>query len=331
MQGNKRAYKPFIVFAAAVIAVNVAVLWFFLRDDAPTPDFREYASTPEEIAAAYVNDNIDDLGEEIVGFIAPEILPVISKVEQELGGEYPEDMIRDVVNWDYSAEPTGEDGVYNVTATSIVNLEIDAEGLVSGEVRGTLPFLIVVDMDAQSVRRASPRFADASLRESCALAAFGADFSGVLIEKIEETDPQTLTDKQRREWFALLDSNGGGSALDACKDLWSEPVTADNAGKRNADYFSSCLYDPYKGMEEEYLSQTEILERNAWRVATDDLWELLERPYTDLTPTDRMLLRAYFNQSDEPIYRSSGYGVDQNCAYYYPQLFYGRWVPFSGE
>ena len=331
MRDNKRDYKPFIVFAAAVIVVNVVVLWFFLREDAPAADFREYASTPEEIAAKYVSDNIDDLGEEIVGFIAPEILPVISKVEQELGGEYPEDMIRDVVNWDYSAEPTGEDGVYNVTATSIVNLEIDAEGLVSGEVKGTLPFLIVVDMDAQSVRRAEPRFADASLQESCVLAAFGADFSGVLIEKIEETDPQALTDKQRWEWFALLDSNGGGNALDACKDLWSESITDENAGKRNADYFSSCLYDPYKGMEEEYLSQTEILERNAWQAATADLLELMERPYTDLTPTDRMVLRGYFNQSDEPIYRSSGYGVDQNCAYYYPQLFYGRWIPFLNE
>lgn len=331
MQDNKRDYKPFIVFAAVVILVNVAALWFFLREDAPTPDFREYASTPEEIAARYVNDNIDDLGEEIVGFMAPEVLPVISKVEQEAGGEYPEDMIRDVVMWDYSAEPTGEDGVYNVTATSLVNLEIDAEGLVNGEVMGALPFLIVVDMDAQSVRRASPQFADASMQESCALAAFGADFSGVLIEKIEETDSQSLTDRQRREWFDLLDSNGGGSALDACKDLWSEPVTAENADKRNADYYSSCFYDPYKDVEEEYLNQTQVLERNAWQVATADLLELMERPYTDLTPTDRMVLRGYFNQSDEPIYRSSGYGVDQSCAYYYPQLFYGRWVPFSYE
>lgn len=329
MQDNKRDYKPFIMFAAAVIVVNVAALWFFLREDVPAADLPEYASTPEEIAAKYVNNNIDDLGEEIVGFIAPKVLPVISKVEQELGGDYPEDMIRDVVKWNYSAEPTDEDGIYNVTATSIVNLEIDVEGMVSGEVGGTLPFLIVVDMDDQAVRRASPQFADASLQESCVLAAFGADLSGVLIEKIEETDPRTLTDKQRREWFDLLQSNGAGIVLDACKDFWSEPTTAENADKRNEDYYSSCFYDPYENMEEEYLSDTQILERKAWRVATADLLELMERPYTDLTPTDRMLLRGYFNQSHEPIYRSSGYGVDENCAYYYPQLFYGRWIPFS--
>lgn len=287
MQDNKRDYKPFIVFAAAVIVVNVAALWFFLREDAPAADLRESAPATEQAADALVSNDLIE---------SPDVDMPNGAAD---GGALPG-----------ADKPVSEAEVANHSAS---NGAVDKAD--DGDKQET-------DADDSEVSAA---------QESCVFAALDVGLSGVLVEKIEETDPQTLTDKQRGEWFDLLQSNGAGIVLDACKDFWSEPTTAENADKRNEDYYSSCFYDPYENMEEEYLSDTEVLERKAWRVATADLLELMERPYKDLTPTDRMLLRGYFNQSDEPIYRSSGYGVDENCAYYYPQLFYGRWIPFSYE
>ena len=165
-------------------------------------------------------------------------------------------------------------------------------------------------------------------QESCIAAASDfriSELSGIIIEKIEETDPRTLTDEQRREWFDLLSRNVADIVIDACKDLWSEPITAENADKRNDEFFSECVGEWSK--DEDYV----VLYSDVWQVGRADFLELLERPYTDLTLTDRMLLRVYFSQSNQPIYRPGSYGVDQNCAYYYPQLFLGRWVPFSNE
>lgn len=289
-QANKRDYKPFIVFAAAVILVNVAALWFFLRENAPAADLRESAPTPDRTADAFASDDLTE----------------------SLDADMPNGAA------DGGALPGADSPV---PETELANHEA-ANGDVDEADEGNKQ---EVDADDSEV--------SASL-ENCISAASDfrfSELSGIIIEKIEATDPRTLTDKQRQEWFDLLQSNGAGIVLDACKDLWSEPATAENADKRNEDYYSRCFYDPYKNMEEEYISDTEVLERKAWQVATADILELMERPYTDLTPADRMLLRGYFSHSDEPIYRSIGYGVDENCAYYYPQLFYGRWIPFPNE
>lgn len=286
-QDNKRDYKPFIVFATAVIVVNVAALWFFLREDAPAADLRDSAPAIEQAADASANDDMTK---------SPDV-----------------DMPNGVA--DGGALPGADSPV------SVAKVANHAAG--NGDVDEAY------EGDKQEAE-ADDSEVSAS-QESCVFAALDVGLSGVLVEKIEETDPRTLTDKQRREWFDLLQSNGAGIVLDACKDFWSEPATAENADKRNEDYYSRCFYDPYENMEKEYLSGTEVLERKTWQVATADLLELMERPYTDLTPTDRMLLRGYFSHSDEPIYRSIGYGVDENCAYYYPQLFYGRWIPFPNE
>ena len=166
--------------------------------------------------------------------------------------------------------------------------------------------------------------------ESCVSAASDfrfSELSDIIIEKIEETDPRTLTDKQRRDWFDLLNRNVADSVISACKDLWSEPITAENADRRNDEFYLECVGEWSKDEDENYV----VLYSDVWQVSRSDFLELLERPYTDLTLTDRMLLRLYFNHSDEPIYRPNSYGGDQNCAYYYPQLFLGRWVPFSNE
>ena len=292
MRDNKRDYKPFIVFAAAVIVVNVAALWFFLRDDAPAAEqvaatavLREYAATPERMADASVSD---DLAE------SPDAdLPNGAADGGALSGGSL-DSEAEVAN---HAAGNGDDD----EAGEADKQEIDAD-------------------DSEAI----------ASQESCIAAASDfriSELSGIVIEKIGETDPRTLTDKQRREWFDLLSRNVADIVIDACKDLWSEPITADNADKRNDEFYSECVGEWSKDADEDYV----VLYSDVWQVGRADFLELLERPYTDLTLTDRMLLRVYFSQSNQPIYRPGSYGVDQNCAYYYPQLFLDRWVPFSNE
>lgn len=280
MQDNKRDYKPFIVFAAVVIVVNVAVLWFFFWEDATTPDLREDTPTPELAAEASASD---DLAE--------------------------------------SPNTDMPNGASDSGSPSSAN-RLGSEAEVANHAAGNGA---VDEADKQDVDE-NDREVSAAL-ESCISAASNIRFSelsGIIIEKIEETDPRTLTDEQRGEWFDLLRRNVADIVLDACKDLWSEPITAENADKRNDEFYSECIGEWPKQEDEDYNIHSDY----AGQAGRADFLELLERPYTDLTLTDRMLLRLYFNQSDEPI---RGYGIDQNCVYYYPQLFYGRWVPFSYE
>lgn len=297
MQENKRDYKPFIVFAAAVIVVNVAALWFFLREDAPAAglresapateqaasDLREDAPTPERTADAFASDDMTE---------SPDVDMPNGAAD---GGALP------------STDRPGS--VAEVANHAAGNGDVDEAD----------------DGDKQEAE-ADDGEVSVSL-ESCVSAASDfrfSELSGIIIEKIEETDPRTLTDKQRRDWFDLLRRNVADIVLDACKDLWSEPITADNADKRNEEFYLECVGEWPKDEDEEYV----VLYSDVWQVSRSDFLELLERPYTDLTLTDRMLLRLYFNQSG---YRPNNYGVDQNCIYYYPQLFYGRWIPFPNE
>ena len=368
--------KSYMKIGAAVVvaALAIGVVWWALS--------QRVTATPEEIAKSHIDDNIDAFSEEIAGFMAFEA-PVLSTLARELGGEYLEGLIQDVVEWDYSAERSDDDDdIYEVTATARVNLSLDVEGLVDGYIEVALPFLVIVDMDEQSVRRSSPQLADASFStnlldlpgiaalnnvlpsadkldsvvakatdvvskisppavqsaaqqtspspaqsagapekagepadslENCVFAALGNDFSGALIEKIEETNPQTLTDTQRWEWFKVL--SGNSDVLASCQDLWSEPITTENADKRNRieELYSDCVgdYDRDGQSNEDYGNLTDMIASTN----SADVLELLERrPYHSLSLTDRVVLRMIF-------------GGDDGCWYYYPQLFFGRWIP----
>lgn len=354
--------------AFGLVLVIGFVLWMFLRSGEPTP---------EEIAKSHIDDKIDEIGEEIAGFLTLEI-PIISRMVEELDGEYLEDLIHDVVAWDYSeAIPAVGDEIYEVKATALIPLDLDVPGLIKGEVDASLPFRILVDMDKRSVVRHTPLLADASISsdfpaigalssvisrasdmkaessktsdivktlltdepsapieevngdiekvveegtdedsdslvaadmERCVFAALEDELSDILIEKIEETDPQTLTDMQRWEWSNLLEEvSNGYEVMVACEDLWSEPVTAENADRRNNELRAECV-DQYERNRQDYGYYSPEY------TYSSDVIELLERPYLSLGVTDRLVLRM--------LLTDSGY-----CDEYYPQLFFGRWVP----
>lgn len=367
----------FIALGVAIAVALVVAVAVYLRQSA----------TPEEIAAAYVEDNIDEISEEIAGMMAFQA-PILSSVVEELGGEYLENLIYDVVQWDYAAEQSAADDIYEVTATSRVKLDLDIAGLVEGSVQASLPFLMIVDMDRQAVRRSSPQLADASFEadlpglgalsavndalagidaaasaaskatdalskisdavpslpahpgdamdkiaqavvnepaapaeksdalESCVFAALEEELSGVLIEKIEEADPDALTDKQRWEWLKVLEQvSGNYNVVNSCQSLWSEPITPENAAKRNSDFYDECA----GGLERILNEDSANYRYDEYGLArAADILELLHRPYPSLSLTDRVVLRMLFENSG-------------SCVRYYPQLFLGRWAPFGSE
>ena len=374
---NARRKTLFIALGVAIAVILVIAAAVYLRQSA----------TPEEIAAAYVEDNIDEISEEIAGLMVFQA-PILSSVVEELGGEYLENLIYDVVQWDYTAEQSAaDDAIYEVTATSSVSLDLDIAGLVEGSVQASLPFTMIVDMDRQAVRRASPQLADASFdadlpglgalsavndalsgvdeaasaaskatdalskitdavpalpggatdkaagkpdqaaanetaapaeqsdsMESCVFAALEEELSGVLIEKIEEADPDTLTDKQRWEWLKVLGQvSGSYNVINSCQALWSEPITPANAAKRNDDFYDECAGGFDRILNED--SNNYRYDEYGFAYAADIL-ELLRRPYPSLSLTDRVVLRMLFENSS-------------SCVRYYPQLFLGRWVPFG--
>ena len=113
--------------------------------------------TPEELAERHVNDKIDAIGETIAGILLLQA-PILS----ELGGEFVEDRIHDVVKWSYAPAQDLGGGMYNVTATASIGFEATI-ALASVSVAFSLPFDMLIDHNAQLVTRMNPNIAAASL------------------------------------------------------------------------------------------------------------------------------------------------------------------------
>lgn len=145
--------KTALIAAAVIIAVLVAVALF-----TPASQLAPWANmTPEELAERYVNDKIDAIGETIAGVLLLQA-PILS----ELGGEFIEDRIHDVVKWRYAAARDLGGGRYGVVATASVGFEVEI-ALTSVGVALSLPFDMTVDHDAQTVTRMEPNIAAMSL------------------------------------------------------------------------------------------------------------------------------------------------------------------------
>ena len=111
-EGGNRSVAFWIVFAivAAVFLVPTMVLSGCMSG--PTPD---------EVAREWVDDNVDIAGEVLAEWIigAGPVEPpgVAGWLAREIGGEYIEDEIHKVIEWDYSAAREVSDG-WEITATA---------------------------------------------------------------------------------------------------------------------------------------------------------------------------------------------------------------------
>ena len=124
----------------------------------------------------------------------------------------------------------------------------------------------------------------------------------IRLRTIDAVDPQKLTDKERRNWYQFFNNHGYETE---CNSFWSEPITPGNAEKRNEQY-SSCVEklnsQPQDDIEQITLNQETL--------------ELVKRPYLTLTLVEKHVLREK---------------LGSNCERYYPQLYYGRWVPMPED
>lgn len=125
-----------------IIALVVIIILLVLRLVINSADL-----TPEEVAQNYVNDNVDKLGEDIVGLIVGD-----NWLLTELGGEYIEDRVHDVIKWEFSTSRNIQKEVYEVIATAHVSMTVDYPILArSFNVDASVPFILKIDMSNKSV------------------------------------------------------------------------------------------------------------------------------------------------------------------------------------
>ena len=145
--------KTALIIGLIAVAV-IAVLALFT----PASQLAPWSNmTPEELAERHVNDKIDAIGETIAGVLLLQA-PILS----ELGGEFIEDRIHDVIKWHYAAARDLGGGRYGVVATASVGFKVEI-ALTSVGVALSLPFDMTVDRDAQTVTRMEPNIAAMSL------------------------------------------------------------------------------------------------------------------------------------------------------------------------
>ena len=151
---EKRRKKRLMVGIVVIVAILAIVAIVALLPDGPLGS----DLTPEELAKKHIDDSIDAIGETIAGFI---LLPAPELVK-ELGGEYIEDRIHEVIKWRYSDARSMGGSTYEVTATAVVGFDVEV-ALATGRIEASVPFKIMVDEDSQTVRSTTPDFADADL------------------------------------------------------------------------------------------------------------------------------------------------------------------------
>lgn len=154
----------------------------------------------------------------------------------------------------------------------------------------------------------APDIQDRSLVRCAAVMEFNG-ISPILVRSLRNINAASLGDTERFEWLTTLieelDSVSYGIdrvELDLdqgdflqvmrhpCAALWSEPVSAVNADKRNA--------------------------KGDCRPNDPDVVDLLETPYLSLNATDRLVLK-----------RELGGWNAHACLVYYPQIYTGLWIP----
>lgn len=154
-------------------------------------------------------------------------------------------------------------------------------------------------------------------REYCAYALEERGVSFVIIEKLEETDPASLTDEDRVEWLQIF-NDYDSSLRGVCYAYWSEDINAANESKRNERYYDSCV-SRLSDRNRDRLGD-EFGHRAFPSAAAEDILALMDAPYSRLSRDARIALRLALYDPN--------YGGEE-CQYYYPQLFYGRWVPLD--
>ena len=158
-------------------------------------------------------------------------------------------------------------------------------------------------------------------------------------------NPNNMTDLERVLWGRINDDDAFERY---CQDYWSEPLSLQNAHKRNESYRDECYRSLWYGREN-YLYEDHRWDQYS-RIANWldipgetlldmsprplDLvvvaWERQERGY-EFRPEDEWyrILEAWPWNDFEVGPQVGRNGDTRNCVNYYPQLFTGRWIPLD--
>ncbi len=141
---------------------------------------------------------------------------------------------------------------------------------------------------------------------NCAAFMELSGYSPIIVRNVKNLQRASLTDKDRIEWRSLLGVDLNFDELHRslnrpCVGLWSEAITEENAHKRNWNIRTHCMNDSPGDNFTQY---------------DKDVIELLNQTYTKLGAADRVTLRFLLDDRDA-------------CSYFYPQLYYGRWIPME--
>lgn len=131
-----------------------------------------------------------------------------------------------------------------------------------------------------------------------------------VLAQIEEAEADNLSDAERLAWFDLISKTGDREAvLIACEYLWSEPITEENAERRNEAFGDACIG---------YIDRERQGALDINHAYQSDVLKLLNRPYKDLAVVERVMLQREIGSIDAR-------------RKYYPQLFFGKWMPFEAN
>ena len=111
-----------------------------------------------DIAKKYIADSIDAISEQVVLFIVGG-----NWLLKELGAEYVEDRIHDVIEWEYQPSHALGSDRYEIVAVAHVAFSVDMPSR-TATVEVGLPFVLSIDLNEQVVDQASPDLLGAYLR-----------------------------------------------------------------------------------------------------------------------------------------------------------------------
>ena len=166
-----------IITVAAIISLGVLGILVTSSDNRTSAD---------ALARQWVNDEVDHAGEAIAGWLVQE-QPIL----KEIGGEYLEDRINDVVVWEFSPAVHIRENVYDVRATARVTFDLPLAG---GNVEAAVPWVIRADEanEVVTVEKpcCGPQWTSASLQvNSVGLSVEDAEKA---IDKLLDSNPESI-------------------------------------------------------------------------------------------------------------------------------------------
>ena len=152
--GNADAIVPFVL---TIDHANEVV--FTSTSDYEKAQFQTNLPSIEEVlrrvAEHYITDRIDKLSEDVVAFLAGN-----NWLLKELGGEYVEDRVNEVLRWEYQPGNHVGGDKYELVAVAYVTFEVDLPSGTAG-VEAGLPFVLDIDIGTQEVDKAMPDILEA--------------------------------------------------------------------------------------------------------------------------------------------------------------------------